>query len=397
MAGAAVAGVYRYRRGQTGPQLPVARVRKGDFLEIVRSRGEIKASRSVQIVAPFVPSLRIVWTANGGSPVKAGDPVVRFDASNAQQQLAEKQAALEQAQATLDQAVAQERITLQQDERDIYDARHQVETARLEASKTEIVSRIQGEESKVDLAVAEEKLKVYVAAAELHSTSSKAKIASLTRQRDQARFVVNLIQGRLAQMELKAPISGVVVFAQNTAQGWVNAKPFRAGDQVWPAAVLGEIPSLDTIEMEGKVEEIDRGRIEPGMEARVAIDSLPELAMPAKLDRISPLTELSIDLWPPTRSFRAYARIQRADPRLRPAMNGQLDIITRRIPGALSIPARALFTRAGKPVVYVSGVNGYEPTEIQIQARNPDEVAITGVSANTLVALSDPEKKERKQ
>ena len=78
-------------------------------------------------------------------------------------------------------------------------------------------------------------------------------------------------------------------------------------------------------------------------------------------------------------------------------MNGQLDIITRRIPGALSIPARALFTRAGKPVVYVSGVNGYEPTEIQIQARNPDEVAITGVSANTLVALSDPEKKERKQ
>ncbi len=395
ITGAAGAGVYRMRLQQAGAALPVAPVRQGDFLVMVQCRGEVKASRSVQIVAPLVPNLRVVWTAPGGSVVKAGDPVVRFDPSAAQQQLAEKQAALAQAQATLDQAVAQERVTLQQDTRDIYDGHNTVERARLEASKTEVVSAIQGEESKVDLAVAEEKLKVFEAAQDMHTASSKAKIASLTRQRDAARFWVDLIQGRVAQMELKAPLSGVVVFNPNYAQGWINAKPFQAGDQAWPGAVLGEIPDLSTLEMEGQVEEIDRGRLEANQPGRVSIDSLPELRLTARLESISPLAELSVAGWPPTRTFRAHARIEHPDPRLRPAMNGRLDVITQKIPGALSIPAKALFTRAGKPIVYVAAAGTYRALEVEILARNPDEVAIRGVAASDQVALVDPTRKEQ--
>jgi len=385
------------RRVQAGASLPVAPVRQGDFLVIVRCRGELTAARSIQIVAPLVPNLRIVWTAQAGVPVKIGDPVVRFDPSNAQQTLAEKQAALAQAQATLDQAVAQERITLQQDTRDLYDSQYEVNYAKLEASKTEIVSRIQGEESKVDLAVAEEKQKVLQAAADLHAASSKAKIASLTRLRDQATADVELFQHRIDQMEVKAPIGGILVFDPNYTQGWINAKPYQAGDQVFPGAVLGEIPDLSSLEMEGQIEETDRGRVDPHLPARVAVDSLPELALAAHVARISPLTELSVAGWPPTRTFRAFAEIEHPDPRLRPAMNGHLDVITSRIPGALSIPSKALFTRAGKPIVYVAGADGYHAAEIEIQARNPDEVAIKGVPAGTMVALVDPEKKEKKQ
>ena len=397
LSGAAAAGVYRMRRSSTNGGLPAAPVRKGDFLVIVRSRGELKAARSIQIVAPIVPNLRIIWTADAGNPVGAGDPVVRFDTSAAQQQLAEKQATLEQAQASLEQAVAQEKSTAEQDNLSLYDSRYWVEYGRLEASKGDIVSRIQAEESKVDLAVAEQRLKQAEAAAELHVTASQARIASLTRQRDQARADIELMKSRIAQMEVKAPLSGIIVFNPNYTQGWVNAKPFKAGDQVWPGAVMGEIPDLNTLEMEGKVDEIDRGRIDAGEEARIFIDSLPELPLTARLDRISPLTELSVEGWPPTRSFRAYAHPTHSDPRLRPAMNGRLDVIIRHIPGALSIPAQALFTRAGKPIVYVAAANGYRAVEVEVQARNPDEVAISGVAAGTLVALVDPDKKEAKQ
>ena len=65
----------------------------------------------------------------------------------------------------------------------------------------------------------------------------------------------------------------------------MNAKPFQVGDNVWPGGMLAEIPDLDTLEMDGKVEEIDRGRIAVGQDVRVRIDALPELTMPAKLDR----------------------------------------------------------------------------------------------------------------
>lgn len=397
VVGGAGAGIYRLRGVQAAGTFPMAPARKGDFLVIVRCRGELRARRSVQITAPVnIPQLRIVWLAPAGDPVKAGDPIIRFDPSSAKQQLQEKEAALKQAEATLDQAVAQARIIAEQDKRDLASARYEVERAKLEASKVEIVSRLQGEESRIDLATAEQKLTVQVATVGLHEASNKARIASLTRLQEQAKSEVALTKERLAGMELKAPISGIVVFLSNFSQGWMNAKPFKVGDQAWPGGALAEIPDLATLEMSGKVEEIDRGRIAQGYDVNVRVDALPEITLPGKLGLISPLTEQSYE-WPPTRSFKGYAQLQKNDPRLRPGMNGSMDVVINRIPGAISIPAKAIFTKHGKPVVYVSEKGKYKPVEVKVDARNPDEVAVTGIPAGTLVAMVDVEKKERKQ
>jgi len=48
-------------------------------------------------------------------------------------------------------------------------------------------------------------------------------------------------------------------------------------------------------------------------------------------------------------------------------MNGSMDVVVNRIPGAISIPAKALFTHAGKPIVYLA-VNGqYRRTEVEVE------------------------------
>jgi len=397
VAGTAATQSYRLRNADSAANLPMAPARKGDFSVIVRSRGELWARRSVQIVAPLnVPDLRIVWAAPPSSPVKAGDVVIRFDRSSAQQQLQEKEAALRQAQATLDQEIAQARITAEQDKLDLANSRYQVEKAKLEASKKEIVSALQGEENKIDLALAEKDLDVKEAAMNLHAASDAAKTASLARLRDHAQADVDLTNKRLSRMEVAAPLNGLIIYLPNYSQGWMNAKPFKVGDQVWPGASVAEIPDLSTLEMEGKIEEIDRGQIKIGNDSRVRIDSLPELTLPAKLSALSPLTEQTFE-WPPTSSFRGYSQIVKPDPRLRPGMNGSMDIEIDRIPSAISVPAKALFTRNAKPVVFVAGKSGYHPVEVQILARNPDEIAIKGIEPGVMVALTDPEKKDRKQ
>ncbi len=392
--GGATAGVYRWRQNQTATDLPVAPVRKGDFLVIIRCRGELKAQRSVTVYTPIIPNLRIAWMVPSGEKVNADDPIIRFDSSSAQQELAQKEAALKQADATLDQAVAQSRITAEQDASNLADAKFTVERARLEASKQEIVSRIQGEQSKVDLGVAEQKEKVQEATVELHAASDKSKIASLTRLRDQARSDVELTKSRLAKMEIKAPNAGVIVFFLNYSQGWNNARPFKVGDSVFSGMGLAEIPDLSTLLMDAKVEEIDRGRIAVGNGVRIRVDALPELTIPGELTQISPLAELAYE-FPPTRSFRGYAQIPHPDDRLRPGMNGGMDIVINRIPNAISIPSKALFTRNGKPVVYLASAGHHRAIEVEVMARNPDEVAIKGIPANASVALVDPEKKDQ--
>jgi hypothetical protein len=101
--------------------------------------------------------------------------------------------------------------------------------------------------------------------------------------------------------------------------------------------------------------------------------------------------------YPYTRSFRAYAAILRPDKRLRPEMNGGMDIIVSRLPDAISIPSKALFTRNGKPIVYLAERGRYRAAEVEVLARNPDEVAIAGIPAGSTVALVDVERQEPKK
>jgi HlyD family secretion protein len=390
LAATGATAFFRLRKVQATANLPVATARQGEFLVVVRCRGELRARRSAPVYAPLnVPDMRIIWQAPPGGQVKEGEPVLRLDPSSSRQQLAEKEAALKQANASLEQAIAQARLTAEQDKRDLANARYQVERAKLEVSKQEVVSKLDGEISRIDLELAEKKLRVQEATVALHEVSDKSKIASLTRVRDQAQAEVDLFRERLERMEIKAPISGVIVYQPNYSQGWMNAKPFRVGDQVWPGANLAELPDLDTLEMEGKIEEVDRGRIAAGADARIRIDSLPELSLPAKVSQISPLTQMSFE-FPPTSTFRAIAQLVKRDDRLRPAMNGAMDIVARRIPNAISIPSKALFTRHGRPVVYVAAGGRYTLREVKVIARNPDEVAIEGIGANTQVTLVEP-------
>ena len=389
-------GVNKYRGTQTGNELPVAQAREGEFLAIIRCRGELRAGRSAQIYAPVVPNLRIAWLAASGEVVEKGQPVIRFDSSTVEQQLVQKEAQLAQSQATLDQEIAQVRIDADHDQSDLVDAGYNVDKSRLGTAANEFIGRIQAEQARIDLGVAEQKRKVLEANIALHGASNASRMASLTRQRDQAKADVELTKVRMAQMEIQAPLSGVVVFVSNYNQGPLNAKPFKVGDNVYSGMNLAEIPDMSSLAMDAKVEETDRGRIGLGKDVRVRVDALPELQIPTKITQISPLAELSTD-YPPTRSFRAYAALQSPDTRLRPGMNGGMDIVIDRLPKAISIPAKAVFTRDGKPVVFVAGHGTYRAVVVQLLARNPDEVAVSGIPAGTTVALADPDKKEAKK
>jgi multidrug efflux pump subunit AcrA (membrane-fusion protein) len=390
VAAAATGVVLFLRQGDAAAStsVPTAKARQGEFQVIVACRGELVAGASRQLTAPVnVPNLQIVWIAPAGSSVKAGDVILRFDAAGAKRQLQEKEAALKQAQATLDQAAAEARIKFEQDSLELAAQRHAVERARLEVSKAEILSVLQAEEAKVNLGLAEEKLRVQQATLELNKTSNTSKIASLTAARDKIKAEVDLTNYRISQMEVRSPSEGVVNFLMNYSQGWMNAKPFKVGDNVWPGSAIAEIPDIRTLQLKAKVEEIERGRIRPGQDVRMVLDPFPEKPFTGKLASISPLTERSFEEWPPMRNFRAFGEFQEVDARLRPGMNGRLDIIVDRIPDAISVPAKAVFARDGKPIVLVPAKGGLKPVRVEILARNPDEVAVRGIPAGASVAL----------
>jgi HlyD family secretion protein len=196
---------------------------------------------------------------------------------------------------------------------------------------------------------------------------------------------------------VKAPISGLFTLNLNCsgATSSSDCKPYKEGDSASAGMSLGQIPDLGTLEMNVRLEEADRGRVAENQDVVLRVDAFPELSIPARLTQISALAEMTLE-YPYTRGFRAYAAMVHPEPRLRPDMNGGMDIAVRRIPNAISIPSKALFTRAGKPVVYLAESGRYRAVEVEVIARNPDEVAVSGVPAGAAVTLVDIARQERK-
>src|SRR5690349_25027711 len=95
-AGAAAVAVPRLPARRT--TVPTARVTKGPLKLTVHATGDLRAGRTVTLVAPPVGGmLRIVTLLQTGMTVKAGPTIVEFDP-------ADQQYTLEQAKSELDEA-----------------------------------------------------------------------------------------------------------------------------------------------------------------------------------------------------------------------------------------------------------------------------------------------------
>src|ERR1700736_3362334 len=138
------------RLGKRSPTVATIEVKRGEFLDSADFRGEVKALKSVTISAPAeAGDLRIVKLSPEGTAVKLGDLVVEFDKTKTEQDLAQYRSSLKSADAEIEQARAQARLAEEEDKTAVLKAGYEVETAKLEASKQEIVSRIEGEEAKL--------------------------------------------------------------------------------------------------------------------------------------------------------------------------------------------------------------------------------------------------------
>jgi len=325
-------------------------------------------------------------------PIEQGEPMLRFDTSVAERELIERRTTLQRAQTSLNQALADATVAEEQDRRDLVDARLGVELAELAIVDSEFVARIEAEQGRIDLRVAEQKLRQTEAEVEQRKVSRESNIASLRRQLEEAQMWHGVFERRIERMELRAPLSGYALYASGrttlaAALAGGAAQPLRVGDQVPSLMEIATFPDLATLQIDVTVEEIDRGRMNVGDEVIVRIDALPDVSIPARLTAIAPLAELSSR----GRSFHAYAALgEDVDPRIRPGMNGSMDVVIERIPDATIVPARALFTRGGRPAVHVVEGGEIHTVEVEVLARNPDEIAVTGVAADTRVTLVDP-------
>jgi RND family efflux transporter MFP subunit len=383
------------RLGRRSPTVATIEVKRGDFLDSADFRGEVKTLKSVTISAPAeAGDLRIVKLSPEGTPVEPGDLVVEFDKTKTEQDLAQYRSSLKSADAEIGQARAQARLAEEEDKTAVLKAGYEVEKAKLEASKQEIVSRIEGEEAKLKVTDAEQKLREAETKQKSDETLHKATIESKEQASKKAKYDAERAEHALAQMTLRAPSAGTVSLLQHWSGSSMSS--YRTGDRAWPGAAIAELPDATTLRISARVDETERGRLAANQPVTVQLNAIPDRQFTGHIEQIGAIASLDFSSgWPITRNFILEIVLDQTDPRLKPGISGQITVAVDRVPNAITIPAQAIFQKSGQNVAYVWRGTQFEERAIEVGRRSGDRIMVAkGVNAGEQVALKDPTSKE---
>ncbi len=393
MGSGAVLGAVRY--SNRFPAIPTLEVKRGEFIDSVQFRGEVKAMKSVPISAPAeAGDLEIVKIAADGTQLKQGDTIVEFDKTKTEQELAQYRSTLKSARAEIEQARAQARLKEEEDVTAVMKARYDVEAAKLDASKQEIVSRIEGAEAKLKVADAEQKLHEMEEKVKSDRAVNKATIESKTQASKKAAYDVQRAERALTKMILRAPLAGMISLVPVwRPEGEV---PFKPGDRAWPGALMAELPDVSSLRISARVDETERGRIAVKQSVTAQLDAIPDRQFTGNIDQISTIATIDFSAgWPIPRNFNLEIALDQADTRLKPGMTAQLTVVVDRVPDALSIPSEASFQKSGQTVAYVWEGSNFQEHAIDIGRRSRNRILVAkGLRAGDRVALKDPSMKE---
>jgi multidrug efflux pump subunit AcrA (membrane-fusion protein) len=152
---------------------------------------------------------------------------------------------------------------------------------------------------------------------------------------------------------------------------------FQEGDRAWPGAAILELPDLSSVHLEARLDESDRGRLQPRQDATVRIEAIPGAEFKARLDSISVLAKVDFSSgWPPAKNFDLNLVFLDVDSRMRPGMTAVARIATERVPDVVLVPAEAIFQRDGAPVVYKLEGSKFVETPVTIRKRGKEQAII---------------------
>jgi multidrug efflux pump subunit AcrA (membrane-fusion protein) len=391
-AGAGLVALSR----RAAPVLPTAEVTRGDFVDIVELRGEIRPVRSVVLTAPTqAGDLRILRLAKNGTTVKPGDVVVEFDPTMLTRQRQERMSELRQADAEIEQATGEARILAEQNRTTLMRARYDVDRAGLDMVERDFLARLTIERAKLALDDARQRLAAVEEKVRANEAASAATIAARQRRRAKVQQDLDRTEQSLGALRLRAPSAGIVSLMTNySSSGMMGGAPqeFREGDSAWSGGSIVELPDLSSVLLTARLEESDRSRVDVGQPAVVRADAVPDREYAGKVAAISILARVDFTAgWPPSRDFDVKLAMADADVKLRPGMSAVVRISVGRLAGVLLAPVEALSLVNGRPTVYRLAGAAYVEQAVEVVRRGKEQVVIgKGVAPGDRLALKKP-------
>jgi RND family efflux transporter MFP subunit len=383
------------------PALTTAEVVRGEYIDIVEIRGQVRPLKSIVITAPMQSGeLQILKIAKNGAPIEAGDVAIEFDGSSLERTIVDKKAELKQALAELDQIKARASIGVGGNKMSLLTTKYDVERARLDTVVVEgTVSSVDEQKAALALADAQQREKQAIVKDNADSLANNTGYVAQNKRIAKIQADLDRAELGLQNLQVKAPSSGVVNILPNyrNGNGMSTAPEYRPGDSTYPGGEILELPDLSSVHLEAKLDESDRGRLRQGQQATIRVDAIADHEFKATVADVSVLAKVDFSSWPATKNFALNLSFQDPDARLRPGMSAAARIAVGSIPDVLMVPNDAVFIVDGRPSVYLLKGKTFVPVTVEIIRRGREQVAVKApISAGDRVALTRPDESGKK-
>ena len=372
------------------PEVPTLEVTRSEaFVRRVTAEGYLRAVEATPLTAPedSQQPMKIAWLAVDGIQVRAGDVVVRFDATEMQRELANSRDDVTAAQRQIERERALGGSTARRRDRTAALAGVELEMARaLEVDDERILSRNEIIETRIDAGFAQAKSDHARQVKEVEGEVSRSQRQVHEISRRHAKSGVERAEQGLARLEIRSPQEGLLVLERD----W-RGNTLRVGDTIWPGQKVAEIPRVAAMEAELYVLEADAGDLVVGLPAELVIEAYPEHVHQATLTKIDTLAKPRHHEVP-VQYFAVTLTLPATDPATMKVGQRVRGTIVLEQGDAIVVPRQAVFERDGRMFVHREDGGRFEEVEVKLGSSSAGRVVITeGLAEGDRIALRDPE------
>lgn len=340
-------------RAQEVPE--VYTVARGEVRVVVAGSGQLQPWRTLE-VRPEVQGI-LLSVVEEGKAVKVGEVLAELDPDPFRRAWESARADLQRAEASLANARAQGESSLASLQAGVKNAevayanaQASLETARRNLEATRLLYQAGGTSRQAlwdaETAYANAQRALENARASLEAQREALRLRQAQLQEDlraqeaalsQARLALAEAQANLEKTRVRAPFAGVVLS--------VSANP---GAQVGPGTPLLTLGNLSAYALVLEVDETEIAKVRVGQRVDVTLDGLPGETFQGRVEAISPQGQVVNNI--PV--FKVTVRLP-YDPRLRPGMSADGEIVVEEARSVLVIPKRAVERVRGRAYVNV--------------------------------------------
>lgn len=237
----------------------------------LRVDGEVYARRSSPLMPPSVERMwqfNITELATDGTPVKKGQPVIRFDSNDVIKQLTEKRSQLKEKQSELG------KLDLELAERErserlaTAEAQAELEKAQRKTQQpVELIAGIEYRKLLVKRTQMERKMALARKREVLSAEQRRQERRLLSSELGQLQADVDRLQRSLAALNVIAPRDGLMMHRSN-----FEGEKYDVGSQVWVGQTVAEIPDMNTLAVRAELAERDLQRVAVGVPVRIVVE-----------------------------------------------------------------------------------------------------------------------------